>query len=135
MIRRQSNIGSYDAAAVVSGIPDLIPYLNNASPFTRMMLAAEYGDPDRDFRALQQLSPVTFLERVTGPVQLIHGVNDFAVPVSQAIELYEYLRHHTSGSELILFRDEGRSLHRKESWVQSVGHRIRFFRKQMLGLD
>jgi dipeptidyl aminopeptidase/acylaminoacyl peptidase len=127
--------GAYDAGAAVSGIPDLIPYLKNSSPFARLSRIAEYGDPSDDWQILRDLSPVTHIERIRGPIQMIHGVNDFSVPVTQINELYEYLVRHTSGSEMILFRNEGRSFHLKESWIQSVGHRVRFFRKKMLGLD
>lgn len=127
--------GSYDAGAVVSGIPDLIPYLNNSSPFVRLSRVAEYGDPDKDFKMLQNLSPASYIENLKGPVQLIHGVNDYTVSVAQIYDFYRALNRQNSASELILFRDEGRSMHHKESWVQSVGQRIRFFRKQLLGLD
>jgi dipeptidyl aminopeptidase/acylaminoacyl peptidase len=125
--------GAYDAGSAVSGIPELVPFLINSSPATQMLRFAEYGEPGRDRKILEQLSPVTYLENVVGPIQLIHGVNDYSVPVSQIVELYQVLERKPSGAEMILFRDEGRSFHHKETWVQSVGHRIQFFKKKLLG--
>ena len=46
---------------------NLTTFLNNTAAYRRSLRVTEYGDPGQDGDALRRLSPITYIDRVTGP--------------------------------------------------------------------
>jgi dipeptidyl aminopeptidase/acylaminoacyl peptidase len=123
--------GTYDAGASIVGIGNLESFLRNTAPYRRALRVSEYGDPDRDAEALRKLSPVSYLDRVQGPLLLIQGVNDPRVPVGEAIQIHDMLDRRGVGSTLILFPDEGHGAARRNNTALELGHILKFFEQSL----
>jgi dipeptidyl aminopeptidase/acylaminoacyl peptidase len=123
--------GAYDAGASNVGISNLLTFLQNTAPYRRILRTSEYGDPDRDRDVLLQLSPVTYIDRIKGPLLIEQGVNDPRVPVGEALLIHDALVSRGIESQLMLFADEGHGASRRSNRVLSIGHTIAFFQKHL----
>ena len=125
--------GAYDAGAEFVGISNLLTFLQNTAPYRRILRISEYGDPEKDKEALVQLSPITHLEKVKGPMLLMQGANDPRVPVGEAIQVHNALEEKKLPSQLIIFADEGHGAQKRENQVFVMGHMVRFFQEHLKG--
>jgi dipeptidyl aminopeptidase/acylaminoacyl peptidase len=119
--------GAYDAGVAVVGMSDLATFLEHTAPYRRSLRITEYGDPRRDGDALRRLSPISYVDRVSGPLLIIQGANDPRVPVSEALQMEAALERRQVGSQLILFPDEGHGAQKRDNRVQEYGHTLQFF--------
>jgi dipeptidyl aminopeptidase/acylaminoacyl peptidase len=123
--------GAYDAGATIVGISDLRTFLKNTAPYRRVLRISEYGDPERDAKALEQLSPVTFVDRVRAPLLIEQGATDPRVPAGEAIQIYEQLVRRNIECELNIFPDEGHGAQKRQNIVLMLGHAIEFFKRHL----
>ena len=123
--------GAYDAGAEVVGISNLVTFLRNTAPYRRILRASEYGDVDKDREALVKLSPITYLDRLKGPMLLIQGASDPRVPVGEALQFYDALQARGVDSELLIFPDEGHGAQKRDNRVFQIGYTLRFFEKHL----
>ena len=126
--------GAYDAGVSVVGISNLTTFLDNTAAYRRSLRISEYGDPKKDADALRRLSPITFIDRVKGPLLIIQGANDPRVPVSEALQMKNALDRRRTASQLILFGDEGHGSQKRDNRVQETGHTLRFFTEHLMGV-
>lgn len=119
--------GTYDAGVSNVGISNLVTFLRNTAPYRRALRITEYGDPDADADVLQRLSPMTYVERISAPLLIIHGVDDPRVPAGEAIQMYEAIRARGVPSELILLEQEGHGAARRSTQALQLGHTLLFF--------
>ncbi len=125
--------GAYDVGVEVVGISNLVTFLMNTAPYRRSLRISEYGDPEKDREALLKLSPITYLDRVKGPMLLIQGASDPRVPVGEAIQVYDALTGRGLPAELVVFADEGHGAQKRDNQVLQFGHTLRFFQKHLQG--
>lgn len=123
--------GAYDAGATIVGISDLRTFLKNTAPYRRVLRIAEYGDPERDAKALEQLSPLTFVDRVRAPLLIEQGATDPRVPAGEAIQIYEQLVRRNIECELNIYPDEGHGASKRQNIVLMLGHAIEFFKRHL----
>jgi dipeptidyl aminopeptidase/acylaminoacyl peptidase len=75
----------YDAGIAWIGVTDLEDMYENTMPHFRTELMEKYlGRPEEHPDLYEERSPVTYVENLSAPALIIHGVNDRRVPVSQA---------------------------------------------------
>jgi dipeptidyl aminopeptidase/acylaminoacyl peptidase len=125
--------GAYDAGVAVVGISSLTSFLKNTAPYRRKLRASEYGDLEKDADTLVKLSPITYIDKVKGPLLLIQGANDPRVPVGEAIQFHEALEKRGVKSPLIIFPDEGHGAQKRENKVLQSGNALDFFEKHLKG--
>ena len=123
--------GAYDAGASVVGIGNLLTFLQNTAPYRRALRVTEYGDPDKDRDALVKLSPITYVDRVRGPLLVIQGANDPRVPVSEGIQIHAALEAKKIESRLIILSDEGHGSQKRDNRVLELGHVLQFFQVRL----
>jgi dipeptidyl aminopeptidase/acylaminoacyl peptidase len=123
--------GAYDAGVDIDGPSSLVTFIRNTSAYRRAERASEYGDPDRDLAAMTKLSPLTYADKVAGPILFIQGVSDPRVPVGETLQMRDALAARGVEAPLILFSDEGHFTSRRENLVQQLGQAIAFFRKHL----
>jgi dipeptidyl aminopeptidase/acylaminoacyl peptidase len=114
---------------------NLTTLLNNTAAYRRSLRITEYGDPQRDGAALRRLSPITYIDRVKGPLLIIQGANDPRVPASEALQMKAALDGRRTGAQLILFPDEGHGSQKRDNRVQEVGHTLQFFNEHLIGVN
>lgn len=121
--------GAYDAGVAIVGMSDLRSFLKNTAPYRRVLRINEYGDPERDAKALAELSPITYVDKIRSPLMIIQGLNDPRVPAGEAIQIHRALEKRGIEAGLILFPDEGHGAGKRENRVLETGHSILFFEK------
>lgn len=123
--------GVFDAGVAIVGMSDLRTFLGNTSPYRAANRSSEYGDLEKDAGALEQLSPVTFIENVQGPLMILHGAQDPRVPVGEALQFHKKLRDRKVPSELVIFPDEGHGVSKRANRVLLTGYILDFFKKTL----
>ena len=68
--------------------------------------------PIEDTDELLRMSPVTYVERITTPLLIVHSENDWRCPIEQAEDLYTRLRLLGREVEFVRFPGEGHELSR-----------------------
>lgn len=123
--------GAYDVGVSVVGISNLLTFLQNTAPYRRILRTSEYGDPEKDREALLKLSPVTYVDRVRGPLLIIQGATDPRVPAGESIQIHEALTRRGIAADLIIFPDEGHGAQKRENRVQMFGQSLLFLQKHL----
>lgn len=123
--------GSYDAGVALVGMSDLRTFLNNTAPYRRALRIPEYGDPIKDAKALEELSPVTYLAKLKDPLLIVQGVNDPRVPVLEAKQIYDEMQRKGLAGGLVLFADEGHGTQKKSNQILELGLTLEFFIKNL----
>jgi dipeptidyl aminopeptidase/acylaminoacyl peptidase len=127
--------GAYDAGVSIVGISNLVTFLENTAPYRRILRTTEYGDPVKDRDTLLELSAVTHIAKLKGPLQIQQGATDPRVPVGEAIQMYEAARKTGVPTELIIFADEGHGAGRRENRVLMDGHALRWLSQYLKSQD
>ncbi|MFC1849209.1 S9 family peptidase [candidate division CSSED10-310 bacterium] len=76
----------------------------------------------------QKLSPLTYVDRITTPLLIIHSEQDYRCPIEQAEQLYIALKHLRKKVEFVRYPDENHELSRSGSpdhridRVKRIGH-------------
>lgn len=123
--------GAYDAGVSNVGISSLLTFLNNTAPYRRILRTSEYGDPEKDKDVLQQLSPVTYVDKIAAPLLLIQGLSDPRVPAGEAVQIRDAVAKRGVPVELIIFPDEGHGAQKRENRVQTIGQTLLFLKKHL----
>jgi dipeptidyl aminopeptidase/acylaminoacyl peptidase len=123
--------GKFDAGFEIIGIADLRSYLKNTAAYRAQLRISEYGDPDKDRAVIDKLSPVSYLNRVKGPIMIVHGLNDPKVPVGESYDLYTRLEERGQQPELIIFPNEGHGVEKLSNRVLLQGYAYEFFKAHL----
>ena len=123
--------GSYDAGVSIVGMSNLKTFLMNTAPYRRVLRIAEYGDPEKDSKALDELSPTTYVAQAKAPMMLIQGASDPRVPVGEAVQMRDALVSRGLEAPLIIFADEGHGAGKRDNGVIQMGAAIEFFEKHL----
>jgi len=125
--------GAYDAGAEEVGMSNLVTFLQNTAPYRRSLRTSEYGDLEKDREALLKLSPVSYLDRLKGPMLIIQGAGDPRVPVGEALQFHDALASRGVDSEMVIFADEGHGAQKRDNQAAAIGYTLRFFQKHLQG--
>jgi dipeptidyl aminopeptidase/acylaminoacyl peptidase len=94
----------------IVGISNSVSFLENTSDCRRGHQEAEYGSLAEDRVFLEDISPLSHVEKMVAPLLVIHGANDPRVPLGEAEQLVEALRARGVPVDLLVFDDEGYGL-------------------------
>jgi len=105
----------YKCAVSIAGISDLDDFIgwrkrnwgSDSSGYTYWLKAI--GDPDKDEQRLREVSPLAQADKIKIPVLLIHGTEDFVVPIAQSKAMKKALDKAGKKTELITLEEEGHS--------------------------
>jgi len=105
----------YKCAVAIAGISDLDDFIgwrkrnwgSDSEGYTYWLKAI--GDPDKDEARLREVSPLAQAARIKIPILLIHGNQDYIVPIAQSKAMKKALDKAGRKTELITLQDEGHS--------------------------
>jgi dipeptidyl aminopeptidase/acylaminoacyl peptidase len=117
----------YDAGIAWIGLTDLADMYENTMPhFRTELMEKNLGTPEENPELYDERSPVNYVDEVSAPLLMVHGVNDQRVPLSQARIFREALDEHgyTEGEdgdyEYVELGEEGHA-------SSDIDRKIRFF--------
>lgn len=97
---------------------------------TRQSFIEKYGEPSDNNAFWKSISPNFFLNQISGPLQLHHGMNDETVPFVLSERLYNRLK--TAGKEVEFYKYEGGDHNLSEpSFSIAIQRSIEFFDKYL----
>ena len=102
--------GRFKAARMGAGISDLLS-MYGTSEIAGYIGLFEGGRPSAATMAkYREQSPLSYADRVTTPLLILHGASDPRVPPGQAMEMYRALRDQGKPVELVLYPREQHAL-------------------------
>ncbi len=116
----------YKCSVAIAGVSDLDDFIgwrkrnwgSDSEGYTYWLKAI--GDPDKDEKRLQEVSPLVQAARIKIPVLLIHGDDDFVVPIAQSKAMKKALDKVGHKTELITLKDEGHSYWSADSEILAM---------------
>lgn len=131
-------------AGVVASYPDLFerwrrpnndifptPDPNSRRGRWRQELFDTYGSPEENLEFWAAISPTSFLEDVSGPIQLHHGTADSSVPVQFSETLHSLMEDGGQVSELFLYEDDDHNI--SANFNTAMSRSIQFFDEYVKG--
>ena len=84
-------------------------------------------------RLARASSPVCCVEKIAGPLLLVHGNDDRNVPFEQTTSFVDLLRRHDKPHEVMILPDEVHGFLRHASWVRVFEAASDFFDRKLAG--
>lgn len=110
--------------------PSITPFpLPSGARRWRQMLVDEYGTPEQNPSFWNSISATSFLQDISGPLQLHHGSSDESVPILFSQKLEERMRE--AGKPVELFEYPGNDHNLSQSFSQAMSRSVEFFDKQL----
>jgi dipeptidyl aminopeptidase/acylaminoacyl peptidase len=122
------------AGISIVGISSFVTFLENTSEWRRYYREREYGSLERDRVLLEDVSPLTHVDRIVAPLFLIHGANDPRVPLSEAEQIHRELTARGIPCELLVFDDEGHGLQKLKNRLAAYPNAIAFLEQVLAGV-
>ncbi|HEX5749047.1 MAG TPA: prolyl oligopeptidase family serine peptidase [Archangium sp.] len=119
--------GAYDAGFALAAKTDLYSFFKNAPEDLRKARAREYGDPDTEPDLLRSISPITYVDRLQGPLALMLGGRDPKVSLSDADAFVRKARAHQREVSLMIVPEHGHLTEQPREIVFEHAHVIQFF--------
>jgi len=95
--------------------------------FTEWDFGGPYFDPEAA-RIYERWNPVNYVQNWRTPMLVFHGVNDFRIPYSQGLAVFNALQRRNIPSRLVVFPDENH-------WVLKPQNSIQWYREVHRWLD
>jgi len=108
-------------------------FYQHTEPWIASAAVSKYGDPLEDEALLEDLSPITRIDRLRTPLMIVHGENDSNVPVIEAEQLVEALTRRGVEHKYLLFSDEGHELLHRTSRAEYLRETVDWLTGHLLG--
>ncbi|HYD35203.1 MAG TPA: alpha/beta fold hydrolase [Vitreimonas sp.] len=128
-------------AGVVASYPDLLSNWRRRAPALpppsgtsrrwRDALVGEYGSPEQNPQFWNSISSTTFLNQISGPVQLHHGTDDDSVPVEFSEKLGTQLEAVGKPVEVFIYPGDDHNL--SQNFSRAMQRSIEFFDTHVKG--
>jgi dipeptidyl aminopeptidase/acylaminoacyl peptidase len=110
----------------IVGISSLVTFLENTADWRRAFREREYGSLERDRELLEEVSPLTHVDRIRAPLVIVHGANDPRVPVGEARQIHAALTARGVPCELLVYEDEGHGLQKLRNRLDAYPRAVAF---------
>lgn len=113
------------------GISHFVTFLNNTKSYRQDLRRVEYGD-ERDpamLKILEEISPLTKVDRIKKPLLVVQGLNDPRVPVTEAEQIVKAVRANSIEAWYLLAKDEGHGFKKKPNHEAYLETSFRFIEK------
>jgi dipeptidyl aminopeptidase/acylaminoacyl peptidase len=116
-----SHTDRFKAAVTQRGVYNLLSFFGNSDIPT--FILDEFGALPMDNPAfLWEHSPLAHAHKIKTPLLILHSENDFRVPISEAEQLFGYLRRTGTPTEFVRFPRDGHELTRAGEPEHRVEH-------------
>jgi dipeptidyl aminopeptidase/acylaminoacyl peptidase len=117
------------AAAALRPVADWKNYYASSPGYTAQRL----GFPDKNPKAYERSSPITYADKLERPLLILHGEVDSNVPVQDSMQLVEKLVRlgKTQYFEVMFYPSENHGFERPTSWTDEYERILAFFEKHL----
>ncbi|MBL8156333.1 MAG: S9 family peptidase [Anaerolineae bacterium] len=117
------------AAVAQRGVYNLLSFSGTTDIVS--FVQSEFGmDPWEDPMFLWESSPLAHAHKIKTPLLLIHGENDFRVPIAESEQMFTYVRRNGGTVRLLRFPREGHEMTRTgepEHRIATLTHMLEWF--------
>lgn len=121
---------AFGAACNIVGICNMQTFLERTKDYRRKLREVEYG-PLTDAEFLKSISPIYKVDRIQCPLMIAHGANDPRVPLHEAEQLHEKMKHLKKPVEMLVFPDEGHGFAKEQNRIVFAERVTEFFQKNL----
>ena len=133
-----SQTGRFKAAMMGAGLPSLLSMAGTTD--IPGYINTFFGDPQYDgsivnasVRKYLERSAISYSDRVTTPLLILHGGNDERVPIGQPMEFYRALKDRGKAVELVFYPREGHGLSEYYHQVDRMKREYEWISQHTLG--
>lgn len=119
--------GTYDAGFALSAKADFLSFFTHTTEALRKAREPEYGNPDTDPALFRAISPITYVDRISGPIALMLGGRDPKVSLSDADEFVRRARDRHQEVSLMIIPEHGHLTEQPGEIAFEHAHVIQFF--------
>jgi dipeptidyl aminopeptidase/acylaminoacyl peptidase len=116
------------AGVEIVGISNFVTFLKSTSGYRQDLRRVEYGD-ERDpkmLEVLQQISPLSAVDRIRTPLFIAQGKNDPRVPMNESEQMLQAVKKNGVPAWYLLAKDEGHGFRKKPN-VDFYGSAVALF--------
>jgi dipeptidyl aminopeptidase/acylaminoacyl peptidase len=99
----------------------------------RIALYAEMGDPVKDRKMLEEVSPLLHANLIRKPLIVLQGANDPRVIRAESDEIVAAVKKNGVTAEYIVFDDEGHGFTKKANQIAGYSAVLRFLDQHLKG--
>jgi dipeptidyl aminopeptidase/acylaminoacyl peptidase len=123
-------------AGVVANYPDLVERWNRQRPASdtiptarrwRAQLLDEYGTPEENPEYWASISANSYLDALSGPVQIHHGTEDAEVPIEFSVKLFDQIKAAGEPAEIYTYLGDDHNI--SQSLTTAIQRSVDFFDK------
>lgn len=119
--------GTYDAGFALSAKVDFHSFFTHTSEALRKARAPEYGNPDTDPELFREISPISHVDRIEGPIAIMLGGRDPKVSLSDADEFVRRATERHQDVSLMIVPEHGHLTEQPGEITFEHAHVIQFF--------
>lgn len=108
----------FKACVDMFGISNLLTYVESVAGHWKMVAYQMVGDPEKNREKLIEDSPITYLDKMRGPMLVIQGANDPRVVKAESDQIVASLRERNVEVEYLVLEDEGHGFSKKENEIR-----------------
>jgi dipeptidyl aminopeptidase/acylaminoacyl peptidase len=128
-----SQTDRFKAAMMGAGLSNL-PSMYNTTDIPAYLGGFFNGIPSKTTKALYEArSGITYADRVTTPLLILHGANDERVPIGQPMEFYRALKDRGKTVELVFYPREGHGFSEYYHQLDRMKRQYEWITKYTLG--
>ena len=120
-------------AGVVGSYEDMLETYYERIDFLQRLappVIEEFGLPSENPDYWMRIDPYAYLDTISAPVQLHHGIADSSVPVELSISLYQALRKSDKTVELFQYEGMGHNFY-GQAFNEAMQHTVEFFMRNL----
>jgi dipeptidyl aminopeptidase/acylaminoacyl peptidase len=116
----------------VCGMSNFATFYEHTEPWIASAAVSKYGDPVADRELLEDLSPITRIDRLRTPLLVVHGENDSNVPVIETEQVVKALAERGVEHRYLLLEDEGHELLHRSSRAEYLRETVEWLTGHLL---
>ncbi len=113
------------------GIIDWYTMLQHEDPLLQEYEKSLLGDPEKDRKAYEAASPITYLHAAKAPLLVLQGDNDPRVPKEEAEQVVKLLKRDGKTVDAHYYPNEGHGFEKRENRIDAIRRSVEWFDKYL----
>jgi dipeptidyl aminopeptidase/acylaminoacyl peptidase len=115
----------------LSGWVNWFTWLQHSDPITKQGAIALMGDPEKDRKAYEAASPISYIQNAKAPLLVLQGDNDSGVPKEEAEQVVDVLKKQRKTVEVHYYPNEGHGLEKRENQIDAIRRTVAWFNRYL----